>query len=639
MKKRLFFGAAMLLLIFSAGDIYCATYDLTGTWNYTLSDNWAEGSVDCSPGPAASGTCVIEQTGDTFTFVLTSGVVCSPPESCTLEGTVNGAVYTASTTDIVDDENGSITTTINFTAQSPAAASGSGISKYTHPSGLWACNWGNTLTLTRSETLMSQAAYPFEEGDKPTGSVDLGGGVTVTFAGDIEVGIIDNRLGFFLGKKPVQSLTAAAAEQATAGSLSFTLEEPIKSFTVRAADFEGNTTISAYDSGNQLVETVQVKGSTSETYELAGEQSIAKVVISSSSGWAGTTEELAVISGQVSSQLSGSPLQGVTVTLTPTGRQTTSDPNGNYTLTGIKPGTYTLTGTGTDIETVTVTGLSVSAGSSVTQNLLATVTQGESGDPEAGYALTGELWAKAVLKVSASPVALVWQEVGADLTPSGDQVVSGYFYADPDDFAYGSRYNPELFVKIYVTVGGWCNIAFNHVTVDPVTVYSAHRFSGTADQTGLATLDSRLVQHTYSQVAIDTGKQSSGGASGTAGTAGYDLGASLWSKAVLQVAGSPVTLVWKAVGTDTTPSGAKVVSGYFYADPADFAYGSVYNPEVFVKVYIDPNGWANMAFNHVTVDPVSIDSALQYTGASQQSGRVTLDGRLLQHSYTGVSVQ
>ena len=256
-----------------------------------------------------------------------------------------------------------------------------------------------------------------------------------------------------------------------------------------------------------------------------------------------------------------------------------------------------------------------------------------------GYDITSELRCKAILHVPDSQVILKWNMVGADLTPSGDQVISGYFYADPNDFAYGSMYNPELFVKIYIATNGWCNIAFNHVTVDPVTVYSAHQFSGSVDQTGSATIESRLVQHEYSGVAIDTSKQSSGGVSGTGRTAGYELGSALWSKAVLQVAGNPVTLMWKEVGTDTTPSGAKVVSGYFYVDPADFAYGSVYNPEVFVKIYIDPTGWCNMAFNHVTVDPVSIDSAHGYADAADQSGSLSLNGRLLEHTYTGVSTQ
>ena len=504
-----------------------------------------------------------------------------------------------------------------------------------------ACQTGVVVYIRQDdpEKIIRNAIYKFEEGDTPSGSVDLGEAVTLTFAGDIEVGVIDNHPGFYLGSRPVPSLMAAVAAPGEAANLSFTFEEPIQAFTVLAADYDGNTTISAYDGSGQVVENVAVTGATLATYALTWEQPIAKIVISGTSGWVGTTEALAVILGQILSQLDGGAVQGVTITITPSGRQATSDRNGNYTLTGIKPGTYSLTGTGQNIATVTVSGLTVSAGSTVTQDLLATVAQGAGSDPTAGWNVTADLWAKAVLEVSGGPVALVWQEVGADMTPSGDQVISGYFYADPADFAYGSPYNPELFVKIYIAANGWCNMAFNHVTVDPVTVFSAHQYGGTADQTGSATLENRLLQHEFTGVAIDPGKQSAGGQSGTASSAGYPLGSALWSQAVLQVPGNPVTLVWKEVGTDTTPSGARVVSGYFYADPADFAYGSVYNPEVFVKVYIDPTGWANMAFNHVTVDPVAIGSAFHYAGTADKSGSVILDSRLLEHSYTGVAIQ
>ena len=120
-----------------------------------------------------------------------------------------------------------------------------------------------------------------------------------------------------------------------------------------------------------------------------------------------------------------------------------------------------------------------------------------------GYNVTGELWAKAVLQVATTPVTpvtLVWKQVGADTTPSGDRVISGYFYADPAGFAYGSPYNPEVFVKIYIATSGWCNLAFNHVTVDDVTIYSAHHYNGAVDQTGTASTVNRLVEHQYTGV-------------------------------------------------------------------------------------------------------------------------------------------
>ncbi len=268
-----------------------------------------------------------------------------------------------------------------------------------------------------------------------------------------------------------------------------------------------------------------------------------------------------------------------------------------------------------------------------------------------GYDLTSELWAKAVLKPSVGDVVLIWKEVGTDITPSGAQVVSGYFYADPGDFAYGSTYNPEVFVKVYIDPGGWTNIAFNHVTVDDVDIYSSHNSPGSPDKTDTITLDQRLAEHQYTGVNIDTNLASSSSLQSpyysTYGAAmssplsnelGYTLSSELWANAILQVINNPVTLIWKAVGADTTPSGDRVVSGYFYADPNDFAYGSIYNPEIFVKVYIASNGWANIAFNHVTVDGVSVYTAHQYTGTPSQSDSVTLDARLSEHQYTGVTI-
>ena len=263
--------------------------------------------------------------------------------------------------------------------------------------------------------------------------------------------------------------------------------------------------------------------------------------------------------------------------------------------------------------------------------------QGSSTGPDAdgGYDITSELWAKAVLDVSGSPVTLVWKLVGADITPSGDQVISGYFYADPDDFAYGSVYNPELFVKIYIATNGWCNMAFNHVTVDDVSVYS---MGGEASQSSTATLNTRLVEHQYSGVAIETSLQTTGETAASSTGEGYTLSSGLWARAVLQPSTGDVNLIWKQVGTDTTPSGDTVVSGYFYASPEDFPYGSLYNPEVFVKVYIAANGWANMAFNHVTVDTVAIASARDADGTDGQSATASLGNRLVEHAYTGVSL-
>jgi hypothetical protein len=213
MKKSLFIGMVLFVGIFLAKDLFSATFELTGTWNYTLSNNWAVGGIECNSGPDASGICTIDQTGDIFTFAYTTGVVCSPPECCTFEGTIDGAVYTGSTTDTVDNEGGSVTSTIVFTASSAASASGSGTSKYTHPSEKWECQWGCDIILTKPDYSdcdgaiqipTSQSAWyysqvvnpvmqsnpasckPFSVGDLSTGNLSLYVGLC-TFSSGVDV--------------------------------------------------------------------------------------------------------------------------------------------------------------------------------------------------------------------------------------------------------------------------------------------------------------------------------------------------------------------------------------------------------------------------------------------------------------------
>ncbi len=173
MKTSFWVSVLVFAGLLAGSSAYAATYDLSGTWNYTLSDCWASCGDEFNPGPA-TGTCFISQTGDCFVFAFTSGVVCSPPESCTFSGSVtDNLLYTCSTTDIVDDENGSVTSTIVFTAASETSASGTGTSRYTHPSGLWECNWGNTITLTKISDDVTVISYTLTVNQTGDGSVTL----------------------------------------------------------------------------------------------------------------------------------------------------------------------------------------------------------------------------------------------------------------------------------------------------------------------------------------------------------------------------------------------------------------------------------------------------------------------------------
>lgn len=51
---------------------------------------------------------------------------------------------------------------------------------------------------------------------------------------------------------------------------------------------------------------------------------------------------------------------------------------------------------------------------------------------------------------------------------------------------------------------------FNHVTVDDVTVYSAHNYNESVDQTGTVTLAGRLVEHQYNGVGISSDNNGGG---------------------------------------------------------------------------------------------------------------------------------
>lgn len=124
-----------------------ATFDLSGTWSYTTSNNWVTGV--CPKGQDSSGTLQITQSGDSFTLQLLSGMVCDPASLCSYSGTIAGAVYTATNSAVVDTEGGKATNTITFTATSSAAATGADSSSYVHPGGM-TCTWGFDIALSRT---------------------------------------------------------------------------------------------------------------------------------------------------------------------------------------------------------------------------------------------------------------------------------------------------------------------------------------------------------------------------------------------------------------------------------------------------------------------------------------------------------
>ena len=240
---------------------------------------------------------------------------------------------------------------------------------------------------------------------------------------------------------------------------------------------------------------------------------------------------------------------------------------------------------------------------------------------DGGYNLTAELWAKAVLQVSGNPVTLVWSEVGSDTTPSGAKVISGYFYADPSDFAYGSRYNPELFVKIYIDPSGWCNMAFNHVTVDDVVVYSAHNYRGSADQTGTATLTSRLVEHTYTGVGTGAAEPT------------YDA-SGIWPITVTTVPGSIQSNTQcepDAVDRDVLTLTQSGNSFYFTLEDGNYLSGTVDG-----SLYRFSGTWVEEDGNFTLTGSINLRSSTSFSGSGHI--RVEDDGFYCEwdQSYAGV---
>ncbi|RLC13753.1 MAG: hypothetical protein DRI57_15680 [Deltaproteobacteria bacterium] len=92
----------------------------------------------------------------------------------------------------------------------------------------------------------------------------------------------------------------------------------------------------------------------------------------------------------------------------------------------------------------------------------------------------------------------VFRKGGEDMTPRGDSVIWGYFYADPADVSWGSENNPEVYVKIWFDITGRIDVNFFHVSVPDITVFSAYPWHGTIyDRHDTLSTESRHIRHEY----------------------------------------------------------------------------------------------------------------------------------------------
>ena len=122
-------------------------YDLTGTWNGTLTESLTSGV--CGENSPQTGTVLIVQNGTAITIQFSSGFTCSPAEACEFTGTVDGDTVSASNGGVADDSGGTYTSSFSLVvAADRNSASGTGASSYIGPG--VECYWDTTLEITRS---------------------------------------------------------------------------------------------------------------------------------------------------------------------------------------------------------------------------------------------------------------------------------------------------------------------------------------------------------------------------------------------------------------------------------------------------------------------------------------------------------
>ncbi len=261
-----------------------------------------------------------------------------------------------------------------------------------------------------------------------------------------------------------------------------------------------------------------------------------------------------------------------------------------------------------------------------------------------GYLTTTDLWIRAVINtVEKGPVDAIWRKGGEDFTQAGDHVIWGYFYANPQDVSWGSRQNPDLFVKIWFDHGGRIDVNYFHVSVPDIEVYSKYRYNGDPEDYDLHSTTTeasvRYIRHyyengqSYSEENTEDGEPSK-----EYRPQGYPKGyptiESLKIGSVINtVEAGAIEGIWRPGGNDTTFRNDKVVWGLFYADPSKVTWGSRENPDAFVKIWFDINGILYVNFFHVSVPDIEVFSDFPVDGSYDLKGTTVLHDRYIRHEY------
>ena len=137
MKKLLVIGMVMIVGVLCSGNGFSATYDATGTWDYSTTGNWVNpGNAGCTADPDETGVGYVTQNGNGVTSVV---------KDITYTGTVSGANYSLSAS--YAEDGGTTTISLNFSLFS--STSGSGSIAWSWTDGYYYCNGENNIFMTK----------------------------------------------------------------------------------------------------------------------------------------------------------------------------------------------------------------------------------------------------------------------------------------------------------------------------------------------------------------------------------------------------------------------------------------------------------------------------------------------------------
>jgi len=115
---------------------------------------------------------------------------------------------------------------------------------------------------------------------------------------------------------------------------------------------------------------------------------------------------------------------------------------------------------------------------------------------------------------------------------------------------------------------------------------------------------------------------------------GFMISPDLWIRAVIHTEEKgPIEGVWRKGGEDRTAADDHVIWGHFYAAPENVNWGSMQNPDVFVKIWFDRGGRLDVNYFHVSVPDIEVYSAYPYEGMPDAKDRITLSERYVRQYY------